>query len=135
MPKNIKNIITAKFKRTFADGLQQTWLFDGAPFEVKQQVANALGDNANVIICTYFTPNHWFVVTENDLIIEQNGIRQTFCFKDITKVDCDLKKLAAHRHLPYEVIDLYTPNGIVPLELEKRTWGSWLGVLTLLINR
>lgn len=134
MPKNIKNIITAKFKRAFVDGLQQTWLFDGAPLEVKQQITNALGDNADVIICTYFTPNHWFAATEDVLIIETDHSRQSIDLKSIIKVDGDLKRLAAHRNQPFEVIDLYTPNGIVPLEVEKKTWGSWLEVLKILIK-
>ncbi|MFT3737200.1 MAG: hypothetical protein QM786_00400 [Breznakibacter sp.] len=135
MPKNIKNIITAKFRRSFVEGLQHTWLFCEAPLEVKTHIAHELGDNADVIICTYFTPNHWFAATEDVLTIKTDNGRQSVDFKSITKVDCDLKRLAAHRNQPFEVIDLYTTNGIVPLEVEKRTWGAWVEVLKLLLNK
>jgi len=134
MTKNIKNIISAKFKRSFIDGLQHTWLFDEAPKEVKLHILQSITSETDIIVCSYFAPNHWFVITTDVITIEKNNTRQTFYFNDVVKVDCDLKKLAATKQLPFEVIDLYTPNGIVPLEVEKRTWGAWVEVLKLLCN-
>lgn len=137
MPKNLKNIITAKFKRTFIDGLQHTWLFDDAPEAVKGYFKQAFGIEIalNIIIACYFSNEHWFVVTPDALVIEINGIRQTFLFKDITKVDCDFSKLTANKNKPFDVIDIYTSNGIIPLDMEKKTWGPWVEVLKLFLNK
>ena len=135
MPKNLKNIITAKFKRTFIDGLQHTWLFDDAPEAIKDHFKQALGTETslNIIFACYFTENDWFVFMPAALIIEKNGTRQVIGFTDISKVDCDFKKLASTKELSRDVIDIYTPSSIVPLEVEKKTWGPWLEVLKLLL--
>jgi len=132
MPKNIQNIIKVKFKRTFFDNLQYTWLFEDAPTEVKLHLKQFLGADADIIICCYFSANNWFAITSDVLISEKNKTRQTILFKDVLKVDCDLKKLAADKRLPYDTIELCTSNNNVLLEVEKRTWGSWLEVLRIL---
>ena len=136
MPQNLKNIISAKFKRTFVDGLQHTWLFDDAPENIKWHFKQALGTKTalNIIIACYFTENDWFVVTTETIIIEKNNLRQSISFSDISNIDCNFTKLAANKSKPFDIIDIYTANCIVPFEVEKRTWGPWVDVLKLLIN-
>lgn len=137
MPKNPKNIITAKFKRTFIDGLQHTWLFEDVPEAIKWHFKQTIGTETalDIIFCCYFSNLDWFVVTTEDIIIEKNGTKQVIGFRDISKVDCDFNKLAANKNKPFDVIDIYTSNGIVPLEVEKKTWGPWVEVLKLFLNK
>jgi len=129
MIKNISNIITSKFNRSFRKNLIYTKLFKDEKDLVQSIITPT---NSIPIISVFFNESEWIFITPTEILMKKDSISISILFKDIIDLKCDFKKYKNIKER--DEIEIFTIRELYTVRFEKGSWGPMIDILAFLKN-
>lgn len=136
MPKSIKNIIVAKYKREKGE-LTQTFAFD----EISESLQNEILSRTELsieecLILRFVNNENWFLLSLDSIIINQNKNYQVIKYDDIIKVEPNVDLERLNKSGPYKIdeVKLICDTYEKVLDIEPGSWAVIVSIFLYLIG-